>query len=136
MININEYLLSKKKNKSKEKPKFGCSVDELKEWLISVGAEEKDFINFDGTLNEPEQGNLYLEIGPCEDASNQHWITVINKLKYNLSQRVCIRTKIESFFKQTNSECKPIDFDTALRIAEYMIANKDTEVNLSDFKND
>ena len=56
MKTINEYLLSKKNKKVAVKPKFRCSIDELKDWLISLGVEENEFIMYafatkkDGTV--------------------------------------------------------------------------------------
>ena len=130
MINIQEYLLSKKNKQAVSKPKFGCSIDELKDWLMSLGIEEKEFAMYDGDAHLPEKGKRRIDVGPCyEDHDNSFWISIINS---NL-QYVCIRTKTESFYQNYRKNTHPVDFETALEMAEWMIEHEDAKINFGDF---
>ena len=130
MKHINEYLLSKKNKQIAVEPKFRCSIDELKYWLMSLGVEENEFIMFDGNAHLPAKGKRSIDIGPCyKEHDNTFWISIMNS---NL-QKICIRTKTESFYQNYGKNANPTDFETALEMAEWMIKHEDAKINFGDF---
>lgn len=130
MKTINEYLLSKKNKQVAAKPKFRCSIDELKDWLMSLGVEENEFVMYDGNAHLPAKGKRCIDIGPCyKEHDNTFWISIMNS---NL-QKICIRTKTESFYQNYGKNTHPTDFETALEMAEWMIEHEDAKINFGDF---
>lgn len=133
MKTINEYLLSKK-NPKYLRPDFGCSVDELKKWLISLKVDEKEFIQHDGNPHIPGVGGRTIMIGPCEELDKDtHWIMIITVALSKYISRVCIKPKAQSWVVAPGRSTKEIEFEDALSISEEMVKHPEKEIHLQKF---
>jgi hypothetical protein len=101
---IDEYLSTKKidRHMLKDMPEYGASIDEIIDWIkmqkIKI-IDDKDFVDFNGTMRTLEFGKLLIEKGPCGKEDNTWWVSVHNHPHGYRVQRVVLRAKTkESFY--------------------------------------
>ena len=111
-------------------PEYGCSIEEIVDWLRSRGIRE--IKKYNGELYYPEKGKLLAEVGPQNIGLNSHWVGFHwVGLTNSFRQCVTIRPETTSGFQNDGRERQTsITFDKALELMELMLDNPNKPVKL------
>lgn len=110
-----------------QKPEYGCSIEEIVDWLRSRGIREVK--KYTGYTYYPEDGKLMAETGPQDHRPSTHWVSLTNSVPGH--QTVILRPKTKSAFQDERKDNQtPITFDKALELMELMLDNPDKPVKL------
>lgn len=129
MININEYLLSKKKKSIIVKPEKGCTVEDIMTWLEDMGVTDKrTFREYRFSSCIPNKGELLYICGPNEsdDTPEQYWVILSS-----YTTQIVIKPKGTSHVNTLDTYKKTIvSFDKAIELALDMIKDPNKDFKL------